>query len=74
MCTEVLIKGEIAENQGDLARLVGGDLVIRDGYDGYAPSICLCPVDIEATAAKHGYKVKLGWTDRCPVDCEFVPC
>ena len=60
MCTDVVVHSEptvYCSNQGELAEALGGDLVHDSGYadNAYQPDMCLCPIDLEATAQKHGY-------------------
>jgi hypothetical protein len=61
MCDIVLIDGTLCSIQMELMDKLGSaDLVParQFGYtdEGIRQSSCLCPVDIEATAKKHGYE------------------
>lgn len=58
MCTEVIVEGSHCETIGQLEKAVGGELVIESPNRGhFGPECCLCVVDIDATAAKHGFSV-----------------
>ena len=53
MCTTVLLDGEEIRGLHRLRAAVGADnVVIRDGYDLGEADSCLCPVDMESTAAR----------------------
>lgn len=69
MCTTVLIRDSRAylETVGDLLPVVGKEGIVWDELGpGVVPDeswnrTCLCPVDIEATFERAGYKVRSGW-------------
>lgn len=62
MCVEVLVvpEGRTVETVGELAALVGGVGGVVALLPGKAPALgaadCLCPVDLDATAAAAGYR------------------
>lgn len=64
MCIEIHIitdRGAITcYDQGGLAAVVGQEnIVIMPGYEcGFEPEMCLCPINIEATAKNAGYESK----------------
>ena len=63
MCVWVEVEGEICETQLDLMGALGTADLVPDRACGYDDtdirwSLCLCPVDIEATARKYGYRVE----------------
>lgn len=74
MCDGIILHngntGTELETQGDLAKVLGGGVSRIIYSDGYKPEFnadtCLCPVDIEATALKHGFKC-----DRLDEDYKF---
>lgn len=53
MCTSVICDGVMCETQDQLSAAMGGKLVM--GYGNPMGNCCLCPVDVLATAEKHGY-------------------
>lgn len=78
MCTWVEIDGEICTDQGELMDALGTADLVPDAAHGYDDSdigqaLCLCPVDMEATATKHGYQLERGWTEDCACDWRMVP-
>lgn len=59
MCDDVIIHANQrceATNQGELAARLG-EFVRENGYadNAYRNDMCLCPVDLVATAKMHGY-------------------
>jgi hypothetical protein len=61
MCDIVLINGTLCSIQMELMDELGSAELVPARQFGYTDedikqSLCLCPVDIEATAKKHGYK------------------
>jgi len=60
MCNDVWIHGNGAPlncpTQGELQKELG-ELVLESGYakNAFTDEMCLCPIDLEVTAAKHGY-------------------
>ena len=70
MCTCIEVDGREIDSMAALRALVGADRIVVARPDLYEPDIveaascCLCPVDIEATAAKAGYACECdGWGD-----------
>lgn len=58
MCTEVLVEDAYCDTIGQLQAAVGGELVIDSpNRSHFGPECCLCVVNIEATAEKHGFKL-----------------
>ena len=61
MCTAIYVDGREIDSMAALRALVGCDNLVIRGPGKYPPDIidmtecCLCPVDVEATAAKAGY-------------------
>lgn len=58
MCTQVVINNRMVDTQGALKHVLGSDTLVLDwNYDerGLDDNACLCPIDIKATAYKHGY-------------------
>jgi hypothetical protein len=61
MCTEIDLGNKSIETMAELIELVGKEnIVIVDFYSQprkllLQPGLCLCPVDMEATAVKSGY-------------------
>jgi hypothetical protein len=62
MCREVVIGDESFATIGDL-RAKLGELAFMDPNRLCADFHCLCPVDMQATAAKHGYTMEVGAFD-----------
>lgn len=67
MCTEIQLGDKVIETIGGLVELVGKEsIVISKTYENnsleglFEPDLCLCPVDIEATANKSGYVSRNG--------------
>ena len=63
MCAVVEINGEVCTTQGDLMDALGTADLVPDLAQGYSDAdikqnLCICPVDIMATAAKHGFRVE----------------
>ncbi len=54
MCRSVYIDEEEFDSIGALEAKLG-PLVMMDPKRLCAPFVCLCPVDMQATAAKYGY-------------------
>ena len=78
MCTLVEVDGVICDFQAELMDALGTADLVPDTAHGYGDddiqqAMCLCPVDIEATAAKHGYRAERGWTEDCMCDWRMVP-
>ena len=78
MCAVVEINGEVCTTQGDLMDALGTADLVPDFAHGYSEadikqSMCLCPVDLSATATKHGYRLERGWTINCACDWRMVP-
>ena len=67
MCASVICDGVMCETQNQLTAAVGGELVLS--YGNPMGSCCLCPVDVLATAEKHGYAAK--WSDDPFVEYEL---
>jgi hypothetical protein len=61
MCTEIDLGNKSIETIAELIELVGKDNITFLGLytqpveDLLRPDLCLCPVDMEATAVKSGY-------------------
>ncbi len=78
MCAVVEINGEVCTTQGDLMDALGTADLVPDFAHGYSEAdikqaMCLCPVDLSATATKHGYRLERGWTINCACDWRMVP-
>jgi hypothetical protein len=52
MCDEVEFEGRVVDTPDSLRQMIGGELVMVAGCQG--EPVCLCPVDLEATALKNG--------------------
>jgi len=58
MCSEAKVNGKSCSNQAEFQAAIGGDILVLDwNYDerGLGDDVCLCPIDIEATAYKYGF-------------------
>jgi len=74
MCDTVLAKNVVCETQQELADTLGvvlGDLVCRREHDRPRPDVCLCGIDIEKTATKHGYTASVYYD--AVADWKLVP-
>ena len=63
MCQTVIVNDEFVDRPARLEELVGGPLVLDEGCKGEV--VCLCPVDLKATALKYGFRF------RFPAEDEF---
>jgi len=59
MCDEVLFRGRYLHTVEDLQAVIGAGEIVPKYQCGYnkndlLPHCCLCPVDLERTAAKNG--------------------
>lgn len=54
MCRQVIVNDEICETVGELKAQIGGLLVWTVSLDDISDEDCLCCLDVEGTAAKHG--------------------
>lgn len=64
MCDEVIFRGRYLHTIEDLRAAIGGGEVVPNRQCGYnkndlLPHYCLCPVDLERTAAKNGLCLRL---------------
>jgi hypothetical protein len=58
MCTEVIVEGKPCDTIGQLEAAIGGRVVLeRPNSECFGPECCLCVVDIEASAAMHGFSL-----------------
>lgn len=57
MCTEVRYGEEIVDNCGDLAKLIGSNVVLYDGSSDPPPASCLCNVDFDKTLDPVGLEI-----------------
>jgi hypothetical protein len=58
MCDNInFVDGKQASNQGELKKILGGEIVADKGYgeDALNDDMCLCPVDFKETAKLYGY-------------------
>lgn len=67
MCAWVEVEGKICTSQLDLMDALGTADLVPDAACGYddtdiRQNLCLCPVDIAATARRHGYHAERLWS------------
>jgi len=63
MCREIQVNGQWCENIGQFRRALGAEpVIILDMYRGVTvdDDTCLCPVDVPATAERHGLRHTVG--------------
>lgn len=63
MCDEVIFRGRYLHTIEDLRKALDGGEIVPDRQCGYTdddllPYCCLCPVDLEQTAAKNGMSLR----------------
>jgi hypothetical protein len=73
MCDTVLVKNVVCETQQELADTLGVDLaeLVQRGTLAQHPDICLCQIDVEKTATKHGYTAEVYYD--AVADWKLVP-
>lgn len=73
MCVCADVDGELCVLQVDLMDALGtADIVPLDGATVRMKD-CLCTIDLEATAAKHGYRLERVTDHGCAADWRMVP-
>lgn len=72
MCTVIQIAdGDRVDSTGELFNAIGRHNAVFNDYitGDVGTDECLCHLDVEATAAKAGYRSRNGWDDAC---CDFI--